>query len=259
WPRAPRDPHTPRAGRHERALPAATAAALRAHAERNGLPLKSLLLAIHLQVLSLASGARDVVTGLVSNGRPAETDGAAMVGLFLNTLPFRLDVDAHDWTSLARTAGAAEADLFAHRRYPMAAIAGLLAPGNGAARFDTSFNFVDFHAYDALRRDGALTVVEARSHEAVEIPCATTFAVTRANDGARGITVSLSYDRDAFSDAQIAWLADRYVQAADHFAARPDDAGARFAAADAAALRASQGAPADLPAGDLLARVRAVA
>ncbi|WP_080422208.1 non-ribosomal peptide synthetase [Burkholderia ubonensis] len=259
WPRDARDPHTPRAGRHERALPAATAAALRAHAERNGLPLKSLLLAIHLQVLSLASGARDVVTGLVSNGRPAETDGAAMVGLFLNTLPFRLDVDAHDWTSLARAAGAAEADLFAHRRFPMAAIAGLLAPGNDAARFDTSFNFVDFHAYDALRRDGALTVVEARSHEAVEIPCATTFAVTRANDGARGITVSLSYDRDAFSDAQIAWLADRYAQAADHFAARPDDAGARFAVADAAALRASQGAPADLPAGDLLARVRVAA
>ncbi|WP_133118142.1 non-ribosomal peptide synthetase, partial [Burkholderia ubonensis] len=259
WPRAARDPHTPRAGRHDRTLPAATVAALRAHAERNGLPLKALLLAIHLQVLSLANGARDVVTGLVSNGRPAEADGAAMVGLFLNTLPFRLGVEARGWTNLARAVAAAEADLFAHRRYPMAAIASLRAAGDGAALFDTSFNFVDFHAYDDLRRDGALTVFEARSHEAVEIPCATTFAVTRTNDGARGMTVSLSYDRDAFSDAQIAWLADRYAQAAEHFAARPDDAGARFAAADDAALRASHGEPVDVPAGDLLARVRAAA
>ncbi|WP_175956061.1 non-ribosomal peptide synthetase [Burkholderia sp. BCC0405] len=259
WPHTARDPRTRRAGRHDRALPDSTVAALRAHAARNGLPLKALLLAIHLQVLSLASGARDVVTGLVSNGRPAQADGAAMVGLFLNTLPFRLAVDARDWTALARAVAAAEADVFAHRRYPMAAIAGLRAAGDGAALFDTSFNFVDFHAYDALRRDGALTVLEARSHEAVEIPCATTFAVTRTNDGARGMTVSLSYDRDAFSDAQIAWLADCYVQAAGHFAARPDDAGTRFAAADDAALRASRGEPADVPAGDLLARVRAAA
>ncbi len=258
WPHPARDPHSPRAGRHDRALPDATVAALRAHAARHGLPLKALLLAIHLQVLSLASGARDVVTGLVSNGRPEQADGAAMVGLFLNTLPFRLAVDARDWTALARAVAAAEADAFAHRRYPMAAIAGLRAPLR-TPLFDTSFNFVDFHAYDALRRDGALTVLEARSHEAVEIPCATTFAVTRTNDGARGLTVSLSYDRDAFSDAQAAWLADSYVQAAAHFAARPDDAGTRFAAADDAVLRASRGEPADVPAGDLLARVRAAA
>src|SRR5690606_18645636 len=53
-----------------------------------GVPFKSVVLAAHLRVMSLITGSSDVVTGLTANGRPEETDGADVLGLFLNTVPF---------------------------------------------------------------------------------------------------------------------------------------------------------------------------
>jgi hypothetical protein len=58
---------------------------LRQLARRASVPLKSVLLAAHLRVLSLISGERDVVTGVVFNGRPETTDGERVIGMFLNT------------------------------------------------------------------------------------------------------------------------------------------------------------------------------
>jgi microcystin synthetase protein McyA len=57
-------------------------AGLRKLARSAGVPLKSVLLAAHLRVLSVFSGQRDVLTGLVSNGRVEETDGERVLGCF---------------------------------------------------------------------------------------------------------------------------------------------------------------------------------
>src|SRR5205823_559627 len=54
-----------------------------------GVSVKSVLLAAHMRAMALISGQTDVTTGLVSNGRPETTDGERVLGLFLNTLPFR--------------------------------------------------------------------------------------------------------------------------------------------------------------------------
>ena len=51
-------------------LPAALAAALTRTAESLGVPLKSVLLAAHARVLAALGGRDDIVTGLVTNGRP---------------------------------------------------------------------------------------------------------------------------------------------------------------------------------------------
>ncbi|MFY9555517.1 MAG: amino acid adenylation domain-containing protein, partial [Blastocatellia bacterium] len=59
-------------------------------AQTAGVPLKSICLAAHLRVLSLLTGHEDVLTGLVCNGRLEKSDGERVLGLFLNTLPFRL-------------------------------------------------------------------------------------------------------------------------------------------------------------------------
>ena len=55
-----------------------------------GLPLKSVLLAAHMRVMSLLCGQRDILTGLITNGRLETVGGERVLGLFLNTLPFRL-------------------------------------------------------------------------------------------------------------------------------------------------------------------------
>jgi non-ribosomal peptide synthetase component F len=43
-----------------------------------------------MKVLSSLSGQSDVLTALVYNGRPETKDGERTLGLFVNTLPFRL-------------------------------------------------------------------------------------------------------------------------------------------------------------------------
>jgi len=78
------------------------------------------LLAAHLRVLSLATGQRDPVTGLVVNGRPEGEGGDELLGLFLNTVPLRLDVEAGSWADLVYAAFAAESEVLPFRRFPAA-------------------------------------------------------------------------------------------------------------------------------------------
>jgi amino acid adenylation domain-containing protein len=120
---------------------------LRELARRAGVPLKSVLLAAHLRVLSVISGERDIVTGLVSNGRPETTDGDRIIGLFLNTLPFRLSLDGGTWEELVTQVFRAERELLPYRRYPLSQIQ---RENGGRALFDTCFNYVHFHVLESI-------------------------------------------------------------------------------------------------------------
>jgi microcystin synthetase protein McyA len=120
---------------------------LRQLARRAGVPLKSVLLAAHLRVLSVISGEHDIVTGLVSNGRPETTDGDRMIGLFLNTLPFRVALDGGTWEELVAQVFRAERELLPYRRYPLSQIQ---RENGNRALFDTCFNYVHFHILESL-------------------------------------------------------------------------------------------------------------
>ena len=256
-----------RVGKLERTLSAPVFTAFQAHVRRLKLPLKSMLLALHVQVLAIAGGQREILTGMVSNCRPTRSDGAAVLGLFLNTLPMRLSATASSWAALAEQVAQAEAQAMPHRRYPMGAMQQFRS---GPALFDTSFNFVDFHAYEVPPGQGGFDVFEARGLEALDIPLAITFGIARGSNTAprgepliHGLSLELSYDRAAFGDAQAAWLADLYEAAAAHFAADPQGDGRTFAsspATHAALLQASLGQvfPAPTPPDDVMMRYRAV-
>jgi amino acid adenylation domain-containing protein len=119
-------------------------------------PLKSVLLAAHLKVMSLVMGQSDVITGLVCNGRPEETDGELIHGLFLNVVPFRLRVGAQSWTEFVRDTFNAERDLLPFRRYPLAAIQEQL---NTPSFFETTFNYVHYHVLDGVLRQDEVQVL----------------------------------------------------------------------------------------------------
>jgi amino acid adenylation domain-containing protein len=120
---------------------------LRQLARRAGVPLKSVLLAAHLKILSVISGERDIVTGLVSNGRPETTDGERIVGLFLNTLPFRTSLDGGTWEELVAQVFRAEREMLPYRRYPLSQIQ---RENGGRTLFDTCFNYVHFHVLESM-------------------------------------------------------------------------------------------------------------
>ena len=136
-------------------LRAALAAALTRTAESLGVPLKSVLLAAHARVLAALGGRDDIVTGLVTNGRPEVAGAERIVGLFLNTVPLRVELDRVDtWADLVRSVFAAEKALLPHRWLPLAE---MQKRQGGGPLFTTDFNFVNFHVYDAL---GGLQALE---------------------------------------------------------------------------------------------------
>ncbi len=120
-------------------------------------PIKSVLLAAHLKVMSLVMGRADVVTGLVCNGRPEEQDGELIRGLFLNVVPFRERVGARTWTEFVRETFNAERNLLPFRRYPLPAIQEQL---NTPSFFETTFNYVHYHVLDGVLGSGDVQILE---------------------------------------------------------------------------------------------------
>lgn len=227
--------------------PAARGAALTAAARRSGVPLKSLLLAVHLWAIAQASGSADVVTGLVVNGRPEERDGERVLGLFINTPPFRLTLaPGESWAALARRAFAAEGAMAPHRRMPLADIQQLV--GRATPLFDSFFNFTHFRAADDGAARGPRGDMLASIPVDIDFPLAVDFELAADGDA---LQVYFQYEAADFASARIERLAASYRDAlaacaADPEAAMPtlatpgrtDDGGAREAAeADA------QGAP----------------
>jgi amino acid adenylation domain-containing protein/FkbM family methyltransferase/non-ribosomal peptide synthase protein (TIGR01720 family) len=102
----------------EDALSAAEAAALRGQAMRNHCTLNTLLQGAWALLLAGYSGERDVVHGVTVSGRPPQLDRIeSTVGLFINTLPLRLEVNPRanlrDWLDTVQTR-LAEAGEFGH-------------------------------------------------------------------------------------------------------------------------------------------------
>ena len=122
-------------------------AELRRLGREAGMPLKSVLLAAHLKVVSFLTGQADVITGLVTNGRPEGRDGERVLGLFLNSLPLRQRVESGTWIDLIRMAFNNEREAMDFRRYPLSAIQLLVGK---PSLFDTLFNFVHFHIFERL-------------------------------------------------------------------------------------------------------------
>ncbi|MDT0473328.1 amino acid adenylation domain-containing protein [Streptomyces sp. DSM 41014] len=110
-------------------------------AARHALPLKSVLLAAHGLTLTMLAGTHDVTTGLITHGRPELAGAERTAGLFLNTVPVRLDTARDSWLEVARESFRQERESHPHRRYPLSA----MREDHGGPVVDTAFNYVHFH------------------------------------------------------------------------------------------------------------------
>jgi amino acid adenylation domain-containing protein len=138
-------------------VPPALQDALRELSRASAVPLRSILLAAHVKLVSLLTGRDEVVTGVVSNGRPEVAGGTEVRGLFLNTLPLRVRLPGGSWMELARETFRTELSLLPHRRYPLAHI----QREHGPERlFDTTFNLVRFHSFAEVMRAGVVEPID---------------------------------------------------------------------------------------------------
>lgn len=115
--------------------------ALEKRAQNLGVQLKHLLLAVHARVLGQSKGIGDVLTGMVIHGRPERRDSELMLGLFINTLPVRLQIDRGSWSELILSAKQEDQRLQEYRHTPLWM---LRREFGSSADLPTFFNYVAF-------------------------------------------------------------------------------------------------------------------
>ncbi|MFL6199420.1 MAG: amino acid adenylation domain-containing protein [Thermoanaerobaculia bacterium] len=211
------DPVQSPVGRVRVPIPEAVSDGLWAASRAASTPLKDLLLAVHLKVLSFLTGSSDVVSGVLANGRPEGLDGDRVIGGFLNAMPFRVDLAPGSWLDLARQVFDAERELLAWRRFPLSELQ-QNQPGVGRPLFDTLFNFTHFHVYDRLARLPGLTVLGTAGTEQTYFPLTAQLNVEELTH-----RVSLAFDHPLadLDTARVEDIAVRYARVLEAVAADP--------------------------------------
>src|SRR5581483_1680581 len=194
-----------RSARYTRVLDRELSAVLVRTARELGVQLKVLLLAGHVKVMSVLSGHRDVLTGVVWNGRLEEEDGDRALGLYLNSVPLRVRLQEVSWRGLIEQVRRQEQELVEHRRYPLTRIQEVLGCGE---LFNTLFNYVQFHVYERLSESGV--IVGSEVFEATNYALVTTFSQSLIGER---VGLSLGYDGGVLTPQQVERIAGYYESA----------------------------------------------
>ncbi len=216
WPAAYREPEPSQNHVVDVPISLAIAEGLRQLARSVSVPLKSVLLAAHIRVMSFISGQSDLVTGLVTHGRPEDIDGERALGLFLNTLPARLKIAGGTWTDLAREVFEAERELMPFRYYPMAQIQ---QDQGGQPLFETVFNFTNFHVFQTLQELDELEVLEAKLYAETNLTFWANFSLDL--DSSKIILI-LNGDARSLSEQQMEAIGGYYARTLEAMAHEPD-------------------------------------
>ncbi|MGE5324221.1 MAG: amino acid adenylation domain-containing protein [Actinomycetota bacterium] len=186
-------------------LPAGISERLKDVALSAGVSLKSVLLAAHMKVIATLSGHSEAFTGMLINGRPESKDGDKLIGAFLNTAPFRMQLQAGEpWIELARKAQKLENEMLPFRRYPIQEMQRLHGAEN---RFDSIFNFTHFHVMSRLQTITGMEVLEMKGSEQTYYALTAQFSV---NEFSSRIELALDYRTIDLSEDQVKEIAGYY-------------------------------------------------
>ena len=201
---------------HQVDLPPMLSQALGDLTKQCGIPLKSILLAVHVRVMGMICGVNDVVTGLVSNGRPEEPEGDRIIGLFINTLPFRISLEHGSWLDLARRVFETERELVPYRRFPLADIQRLQSV---TPIIESFFNFSHFHTMLPTGLEAKVAVVESRTVPAdIDFPLAVDFEIEPIN---KNVKLGFQYDAREFKASDVEQWGHYYRRALEAFVSDP--------------------------------------
>ena len=180
-------------------------------------PVKNILLAAHLRVMSLLTNQADTTTGLIFNGRLEEEDADRVLGLFLNTLPMRMDLSGGTWKSLIEKVFEKEREMFQHRRFPLAEIQRICS--DGQPLFETSFNFMHYHVYEQIAEPEDVQVLGYNGYEETNFTLTANFSLDIVTNRVR---LGLNYHQAELTKEQIETFADYYKKTLKQIAVNAD-------------------------------------
>jgi amino acid adenylation domain-containing protein len=196
--------------------------ALQAFARREGLTLNVLAQGAWALLLSRYSGESDVVFGATVSGRPPALDGVEeMIGLFINTLPVRAEVEPAaplaDWLKLLQ-GRQAEARQYEHS--PLVEVQGWSEVQRGRPLFESLLVFENYPASDSpggRGDDGAagLRIRQVQFEEQTNYPLSVMVA-----PGPQ-LSFLFMYDAARFDEPTVERMAGHYARLLEAIAESP--------------------------------------
>ncbi|GCB53286.1 non-ribosomal peptide synthetase [Streptomyces sp. NL15-2K] len=197
-------------------LPDGVAAHVTAFARRHRITANAVVQGAWALLLSRYAGVRDVVFGTTVSGRPADIPGCERIlGLFINTLPARVDVDPT--ARVSRWLQDLQRQQAEARQYEYVALTDIASGlSKGQAFFDSLIVFENYPVDSALLGGDGPAVRDIRAVEA------TNYALTLVaalSDDRLGLT--LSYDPELFDPDTAERLAAQLCHGLDALTAHP--------------------------------------
>ncbi|MDX2086241.1 MAG: amino acid adenylation domain-containing protein [Kofleriaceae bacterium] len=194
--------------------------ALRGQARRLGVSVATLCHVAWGQVLARSSGREKVVFGTVVFGRMNTAGAESAMGLYLNTLPFRIDLDATSVVETVRRAQTTLASLMRHEHAPLALAQRCSRVASPAPLFSALLNYR--HSASGSPIPGPLAAIEwlgAAEH--------TNYPVSLSVDD-NGFSLHLSADiQKPHSAARVCAMMERALEALAETIAHAPEAPAR--------------------------------
>ncbi|MEJ6472783.1 amino acid adenylation domain-containing protein [Pseudoalteromonas piscicida] len=189
-------------------------------------PLKTVMFAAYTKVLSLFTGQPDITTGYCMHKRSASAGGEKALGLFVTTLPLRMNVSDLTWTQLIDVCLAEEQRLWSRRFDPLNLIQQQF---ENQTLFEVNFNFYEYNspAIDEQRQPskqgGAQILLPSGSNKVVnfnEFTLTSNFVL-----GLDDAELMLTYDPAELAITQVQQYANYIVLAlqniAEDYSAKP--------------------------------------
>ncbi|MCX5045885.1 amino acid adenylation domain-containing protein [Aldersonia sp. NBC_00410] len=202
------------------ALEESETVALQRFSANAGVTVNNVVQAAWGVLLGKLTGRRDVVFGTTVSGRPPELAGVEeMVGLFINTLPVRVQCEPGDSVGTVLTQlQTRQASLLDHHSVRLADVA---AAAGAAASFDTLFVF-ESYPIDAEGIAAGASSIDGMSLAGIESADATHYPVTVIAQLDTTLRLRVGYLTELFDEAAIVQLARRYRAVLDRMIAAPE-------------------------------------
>ncbi|WP_062985006.1 non-ribosomal peptide synthetase [Nocardia anaemiae] len=206
-------------------LTRATVERLEATARESGATVNTMVQAGWAMLLAMLTGRTDVVFGGTVSGRPPELPGVEeMVGLFINTLPVRVQLDpAEKVTDLLARIQSEQARLMDHQHVGLAAIHRAVGL---AELFDTLTVFesypIDREALSRALDIAGMRVLDIEGTDATPYPLNLMVIPLRGDDGQDTLRITLKFMADQLPLDAAQPLLDRFVRLLIQLADNPN-------------------------------------
>ncbi|WP_433710949.1 amino acid adenylation domain-containing protein [Nocardia sp. CA-084685] len=212
-------------GMISRDLTRATVERLETTARESGATVNTMVQSAWAMLLAMMTGRTDVVFGGTVSGRPPELPGVEeMVGLFINTLPVRVQLDpAEKVADLLTRIQAEQARLLDHQHVGLAAIHRAVGL---AELFDTLTVFesypIDREALSQALDIAGMRVLDIEGTDATPYPLGLMVIPVHGEDGHDTLRISLKFMADQLDITAARPLLDRFIRLLTQLADSPN-------------------------------------